>query len=52
LFQAVSWISGNFSGAYAGSSYVNGSGVSYNGWGITPHVSSKVFNQEGTLKFH
>lgn len=37
-------------GAYAGSKYVSGSGVSYNGWGIAPHVSSKVYNQEGNLQ--
>ena len=36
-------------GAYAGSKYVGGSGVSYNGWGIAPHVSSKVYNHEGNL---
>ncbi|WP_052374092.1 pseudomurein-binding repeat-containing protein [Methanobacterium sp. SMA-27] len=37
-------------GAYAGSKYVGGSGVSYNGWGVAPHVSSKVYNHEGSLK--
>ena len=36
-------------GAYSGSQYVGGSGISYNGWGIAPHVSSKVFNHEGNL---
>jgi glutamine amidotransferase-like uncharacterized protein len=36
-------------GAYAGSKYVGGSGVSYNGWGIAPDVSSKVYNAEGSL---
>ena len=37
-------------GAYAGSKYVGGSGVSYNGWGVAPHVSSKVYNANGNLK--
>ena len=37
-------------GAYAGSKYVGGSGVSYNGWGVAPHVSSKVYNHEGNLQ--
>lgn len=36
-------------GAYAGSNYVGGSGVTYNGWGVAPHVNSKVFNHEGNL---
>ena len=36
-------------GAYVGSKYVGGSGVSYNGWGIAPHVSSKVYNHERNL---
>lgn len=33
-------------GAYAGSNYVYGM---YNGWGVAPHVNSKVFNHEGPL---
>lgn len=37
-------------GAYAGSKYVGGSGTSYNGWGVAPHVSSKVYNHEGNLQ--
>jgi glutamine amidotransferase-like uncharacterized protein len=37
-------------GAYAGSTYVGGSGVSYNGWGVAPHVYSKVYNHEGNLQ--
>lgn len=36
-------------GAYAGSSYVGGSGISYNAWGVAPHVNSKVFNHIGNL---
>jgi glutamine amidotransferase-like uncharacterized protein len=36
-------------GAYAGSNYVGGSGVSYYAWGVAPHVSSKVYNAEGNL---
>jgi glutamine amidotransferase-like uncharacterized protein len=37
-------------GAYASSYYVGGSGVSYYGWGVAPHVSSKVYNHEGNLQ--
>ena len=37
-------------GAYASSYYVGGSGVSYNGWGVAPHVYSKVYNHEGNLQ--
>ena len=33
-------------GAYAGSNYVSGS---YYGWGVAPHVNSKVYNAEGNL---
>ncbi|MDD3985772.1 MAG: pseudomurein-binding repeat-containing protein [Methanobacterium sp.] len=36
-------------GAYAGSVYVSGTDISYSGWGIAPHVNSKVYNHEGNL---
>jgi len=36
-------------GAYAGSTYVSGTDISYSGLGIAPHVNSKVYNHEGNL---
>lgn len=36
-------------GAYAGSTYVSGTDMSYYGWGIAPHVNSKVYKHEGNL---
>jgi glutamine amidotransferase-like uncharacterized protein len=39
-------------GAYAGSKAVySGSTLYYNGWGVAPHVYSKVYNHEGNLQF-
>ncbi len=39
-------------GAYSGSKAVySGSTLYYNGWGVAPHVYSKVYNHEGNLQF-
>jgi glutamine amidotransferase-like uncharacterized protein len=38
-------------GAYSGSKAVySGSTLYYNGWGVAPHVYSKVYNHEGNLQ--